>query len=66
MVLNEAFRVYHQNERLAISKFKNVCFKYMKTNNLNYQKYWNDIFNAISNGNYTIIKNTDFVGIRKI
>lgn len=60
------FRVYAQNEKLGISTFINACSNYRNTSNVEFQKYWDDLIKSTNDGKFTIMKNTDFLGIRKI
>lgn len=66
MINGEVFRLYHQNENLAISRFIAGCKSYIKTSNEDYKKYWQDMIDTASKGEYKIMINNDFLGVRKI
>jgi D-serine dehydratase len=62
----EAFRVYNHNEKLAIQTFISACDKYSDTTNKEYKEHWEQLRNEIRNGNYSIILNNDFLGVRAV
>ena len=62
----EVFRVYNHNEKLAIQTFINACDKYSNTENKEYKEHWEQLRNEIRNGNYSIILNEDFLGVRAV
>ena len=66
LVGNNIFHIYAHNQNDAISTFDKACFKFKDTENEYYQNYWNDLNDLVLANQYTIIENTDFVGIRKI
>lgn len=66
IVLGEAYRIYHQNEKLATDRFKDACLQYMRTDNQDYKRHWMNALDAVIGGKYTIVENTDFIGVRKV
>lgn len=66
MISGKVFRVYAHNERLAITTFISACEKYSKTENKEYKEHWNKLRNEIENGDYKIMNNEDFYGVRAI
>ena len=62
----EVFRVYNYNEKLAIQTFLNACNRYSQTTNKEYKEHWEQLGNEIRNGNYSIILNEDFLGVRAV
>ena len=66
LVGNEIFRIYAHNQQNALSTFGKACFKFRNTDNKHYQEYWDNFRGLMLADKYTIIENTDFVGIRKI
>lgn len=63
---DEVFKVYHQNEKLAMNRFRSGCTVYMKTSNENYRKYWQNMIDLIDRGEYEITELNDFLGFRKV
>lgn len=66
MICNEGYYVYAPNEKKAINRFTVGCLEYRTTNNKEFQKYWDCLLEAANNGEFTIMKNEDFLGVRKI
>lgn len=62
----DVFRLYHQNEKLAISTFLNACGKYSDTSNKEYKDRWEQLGNEIRNDNYTPTHIEDFYGVREV
>lgn len=62
----DVFRLYHQNERLALQRFINGCKTYVQTSNESYKEYWQSIITAIEDKKYTITKVDDFLGFRRV
>ena len=58
--------MYEYNEELAIKKFMTATYEYGNTNNKEARKHWEELRNEIIDGTYTIIHNTDFLGIRMV
>ena len=63
---DEIFRVYAPNEKLALDTFKRACVRFSDTKNEEFKIYWNNLFDAVQRNNYTIIQNSDFIGVRKV
>ncbi len=62
----DVFRIYNHNERLAVQTLLNAFVKYSDTENKEYKEYWEQLINQVKNGNYTIIKSDDFMGVRRV
>jgi len=66
IVNNKVFRVYSKDKQEAKKTIIKAAGEYSKTDNDYYRKYWVDIVNSIVDGNYTMVQNTDFLGIREV
>lgn len=40
--------------------------KYSDTKNKEYKEYWEELMHQVDNGDYTIIKSEDFLGVRRV
>lgn len=60
------YRVYALNEKIALNKYKNMCQKYMNTQNIGHRNYWKQLKDAIDNNKFTIYKSEDYCGVREI
>ena len=66
IVNNKVFRVYSKDKQEAKKTIIKTASEYSKTDNDYYRKHWVDIVNSIVDGNYTMVQNTDFLGIREV
>ena len=63
---NQGFYIYASNKDEAVDKFLKACEDYSLTENKDYAKYWSELFNKVVCGDYAMVENFDFHGIRKI
>jgi hypothetical protein len=66
IVNNKVFRVYSKDKQEAKKTIIKTASEYSKTDNDYYRKHWVDIVNSIVDDNYTMVQNTDFLGIREV
>ena len=63
---NKVYKVYAENESVAINQFINMCNNYKSGSNIDNQMHWQEQQDAILDKNYTIFEMEDFCGVREI